>query len=926
MSISFRLILALLVGPSILSAQLTNILDEAAADWAYLHPTDGVDPAISDSDADFQATWFHQNLGAYTGGSYDGPVFTTGATAPFAYGTVDGITPGVTLATPASGERYTSYFLKVIDGGPNGYHSLEIDALADDGAFIYLNGILIARDGVSGSDIYTGFSAATGSETSYDSLTLIGAPTLNPGVNLLAVSNHQRNATSSDLGFAIRIRGVDASNPVATTLVSETATGWAYLHNLDGSNNGVDPDTTDPDFDETWSDRSFGGYTGSTAYDGPAFTTGAMAPIAYGGVTGITPGTTLTQPTSGTRQTAYFLYEIDGGVAGYSNLSLQLLVDDGAFIYLNGNLIATRNTAIPDTWERLATASGSETDFSTVTFIEGAQPLIKPGPNLLAISAHQVLATSSDLGFKLKLTGVAGLPDIGAVYARNLTHNSASLTWCTSVAGDSTVNYGLSAGNLNQTTNLANSVTDHTVPLTGLSPNTTYFFEVSTADGGSFTASEMGSFTTLPDPNAITLTRGPYLQSGADDRITICWRSGSPGNSTVRYGTTPGVLTQNVAVAGSTTEHAITINGLTAATKYYYQVETDNGTGGVGTSTNSPDFYFRTSPSDGTAAATRIWAIGDAGTANSNAASVYNAFRTHNGDDHTDVWLMLGDNAYNDGTDQEYQAAVFDMYPEMLRNTHLWATLGNHDAHTANGAPYFSMFHLPTAGECGGVASGVEAYYSFDRGNIHFVCLDSETAANYNDSLGGAAGMADWLQADLTIASDGLSEGQETLTLTLIPRTNRITAASADRDTYFLAAANQADVTLDDTLPSLTWWLAHFGVPMLNPDDWTLDHDRDGLVALLEYGLDGDPHTSDISVLPDKAVTPTTFELHYTRDNSKSDITYSVLSSTDLINWSSAGVTDIIDGTPNPNGLEAHKASVPLDDPRRFLVLKITIP
>ena len=31
----------------------------------------------------------------------------------------------------------------------------------------------------------------------------------------------------------------------------------------------------------------------------------------------------------------------------------------------------------------------------------------------------------------------------------------------------------------------------------------------------------------------------------------------------------------------------------------------------------------------------------------------------------------------------------------------------------------------PTAGEAGGVASGTEAYYSFDYGNIHFVCLDS---------------------------------------------------------------------------------------------------------------------------------------------------------------------------------------------------------
>ena len=39
--------------------------------------------------------------------------------------------------------------------------------------------------------------------------------------------------------------------------------------------------------------------------------------------------------------------------------------------------------------------------------------------------------------------------------------------------------------------------------------------------------------------------------------------------------------------------------------------------------------------------------------------------------------------------------------------------------------PYFDIFSLPTKAEAGGLASGTEAYYSFDYGNIHFVVLDS---------------------------------------------------------------------------------------------------------------------------------------------------------------------------------------------------------
>jgi hypothetical protein len=46
--------------------------------------------------------------------------------------------------------------------------------------------------------------------------------------------------------------------------------------------------------------------------------------------------------------------------------------------------------------------------------------------------------------------------------------------------------------------------------------------------------------------------------------------------------------------------------------------------------------------------------------------------------------------------------------------------------------------------ECGGVASGTEAYYSFDYGNIHFVVLDSHES---DRSVGGP--MYNWCEDDL---------------------------------------------------------------------------------------------------------------------------------------------------------------------------------
>jgi hypothetical protein len=127
---------------------------------------------------------------------------------------------------------------------------------------------------------------------------------------------------------------------------------------------------------------------------------------------------------------------------------------------------------------------------------------------------------------------------------------------------------------------------------------------------------------------------------------------------------------------------------------------------------------------------------------------VRNAYTSYTGNRDADIWLMLGDNAYTTGSDQEYQTAVFDMYESLLKKTVVWPTRGNHDFVFAPPASdYYDIFTMPAAGEAGGLASGTEAYYSFDYGNIHFICLDSEGS---DRSPGGA--MLTWLGNDLANA------------------------------------------------------------------------------------------------------------------------------------------------------------------------------
>jgi hypothetical protein len=133
----------------------------------------------------------------------------------------------------------------------------------------------------------------------------------------------------------------------------------------------------------------------------------------------------------------------------------------------------------------------------------------------------------------------------------------------------------------------------------------------------------------------------------------------------------------------------------------------------------------------------------------------------------------LGDNAYQDGTDTEYQTKVFSGtagYQSMFPYQPFHATPGNHDYNlispvqaTVNpnnhSGVYYDIINAYENAEAGGVPSGTELYYSFDYGNIHVISINSELGSALNAShdwigarlFGSFTGspMMTWLQADL---------------------------------------------------------------------------------------------------------------------------------------------------------------------------------
>ncbi|MBA6412469.1 metallophosphoesterase family protein [Parahaliea sp. F7430] len=280
-----------------------------------------------------------------------------------------------------------------------------------------------------------------------------------------------------------------------------------------------------------------------------------------------------------------------------------------------------------------------------------------------------------------------------------------------------------------------------------------------------------------------------FLQQVSSDSAIVKWRGDA---SELCFGSDPSKLQHLVDAQETAGEHKeALLSGLSPDTRYYYS---------IGAAATAPEGQFFNSsplsgklPKDGN---TRIWLVGDSGTGGDDereahegeAAAVRDGMLTfveQSGGEAVDLFIMLGDNAYEVGSDLNYQQAVFETYPSILKTTPLWPTIGNHEMGAGQldlcayveipcgnsflfhggvstsaepeqwieeeGAaptlmPYLDIFTLPTAAEVGGVASGTEQYYSFDYANVHIVSLDSQLTARDEQQR---ATMRQWLIDDL---------------------------------------------------------------------------------------------------------------------------------------------------------------------------------
>ena len=127
--------------------------------------------------------------------------------------------------------------------------------------------------------------------------------------------------------------------------------------------------------------------------------------------------------------TAYFRRAFQSQVNGATSLTVRLLRDDGAVVYLNGVEVFRSNMPPgPVSYNTVATVAvgGAEETSQFITAQIDPSVLVQ-GANVIAVEVHQVNLTSSDLSFDLELIAEAG-PTLPVVSINAIDAEAAELS------------------------------------------------------------------------------------------------------------------------------------------------------------------------------------------------------------------------------------------------------------------------------------------------------------------------------------------------------------------------------------------------------------------------------------------------------------------------------------------------------------------
>ena len=204
-------------------------------------------------------------------------------------------------------------------------------------------------------------------------------------------------------------------------------------------------------------------------------------------------------------------------------------------------------------------------------------------------------AVSEDQSFSTTAVPDLFPPSLSKVRAEGITGSSATLLWETDEPSDSYAEIGITT-NYGTTSADGSYLLEHSLPVSGLKPDTLYHFRVRSADpSGNAAASADLAFRTLK--NATSPDRTPPIISAvevtgiSDTRAVVMWKTNELANGEVEYGTsmTYGLRASNPSYLLA---HSQVLEGLRPNTEYHLRVKSVDVFGNGPSA--SADFIFKT--------------------------------------------------------------------------------------------------------------------------------------------------------------------------------------------------------------------------------------------------------------------------------------------------------------------------------------------
>jgi peroxiredoxin len=149
-------------------------------------------------------------------------------------------------------------------------------------------------------------------------------------------------------------------------------------------------------------------------------------------------------------------------------------------------------------------------------------------------------------------------------------------------------------------------VTDHSVNIVDLKPNTAYHFTATSTDAAANQGTTEGDFTTSAAATTAPLAiSGIKVSNITELAATISWATDKPATSKVLFGVTNAYGSTTALDQKLATSHSATLAGLTPNTTYHFKVTSQNGSGNEAASQDQT-FTTRSTVSGSTVVGTEV--------------------------------------------------------------------------------------------------------------------------------------------------------------------------------------------------------------------------------------------------------------------------------------------------------------------------------